>query len=34
MVKIKLLCASGMSNSVLVTKMRDAAKTKGVDFIV
>jgi len=31
MVRIKLFCASGMSTSVLVGKMRDAAKAKGVD---
>ena len=31
MVIIKLFCASGMSTSVLVVKMRDAAKAKGVD---
>lgn len=31
MVTIKLFCASGMSTSVLVNKMKDAAKAKGVD---
>lgn len=31
MVTIKLFCASGMSTSVLVSKMKDAAKTKGVE---
>lgn len=31
MVTIKLFCASGMSTSVLVNKMRDAAKAKGVE---
>ena len=31
MVKIKLFCASGMSTSVLVSKMREAAKAKGVE---
>lgn len=31
MVKIKLFCASGMSTSVLVGKMRDAAKVKGIE---
>jgi len=31
MVKIKLFCASGMSTSVLVSKMREAAKVKGVE---
>lgn len=31
MVTIKLFCASGMSTSVLVNKMKDAAKAKGVE---
>ncbi len=31
MVRIKLFCASGMSTSVLVGKMREAAKAKGVE---
>lgn len=31
MLKIKLFCASGMSTSVLVNKMKDAAKKKGVE---
>lgn len=31
MIKIKLFCASGMSTSVLVNKMRDNAKMKGID---
>ena len=31
MITIKLFCASGMSTSVLVNKMKEAAKTKGVD---
>lgn len=31
MVTIKLFCASGMSTSVLVNKMKEAAKNKGVD---
>ncbi|MBE6071577.1 MAG: PTS sugar transporter subunit IIB [Clostridium butyricum] len=31
MVKIKLFCASGMSTSVLVSKMREAAKAKGIE---
>lgn len=31
MVRIKLFCASGMSTSVLVNKMKDAAKAKGVE---
>jgi len=31
MVTIKLFCASGMSTSVLVNKMKDAAKVKGVE---
>jgi len=31
MVTIKLFCASGMSTSVLVSKMKDAAKAKGVE---
>lgn len=31
MITIKLFCASGMSTSVLVNKMKDAAKAKGVE---
>lgn len=31
MVTIKLFCASGMSTSVLVNKMKEAAKAKGVE---
>jgi len=31
MVTIKLFCASGMSTSVLVNKMKEVAKAKGVD---
>jgi len=31
MIRIKLFCASGMSTSVLVNKMKDAAKAKGID---
>ncbi|MBE6072126.1 MAG: PTS sugar transporter subunit IIB [Clostridium butyricum] len=31
MINIKLFCASGMSTSVLVGKMREAAKSKGVE---
>ena len=31
MLRIKLFCASGMSTSVLVNKMRDAAKKKGLE---
>jgi PTS system cellobiose-specific IIB component len=31
MVTIKLFCASGMSTSVLVNKMKEAAKVKGVE---
>lgn len=31
MIVIKLFCASGMSTSVLVNKMKEAAKSKGVD---
>ena len=31
MLRIKLFCASGMSTSVLVNKMKDAAKKKGVE---
>ncbi|RII36461.1 PTS sugar transporter subunit IIB [Clostridium chromiireducens] len=31
MITIKLFCASGMSTSVLVNKMKEAAKAKGVD---
>ena len=31
MVTIKLFCASGMSTSVLVNKMKDAARAKGIE---
>ena len=31
MLVIKLFCASGMSTSVLVNKMKDAAKEKGIE---
>ena len=31
MVTIKLFCASGMSTSVLVRKMREAAELKGIE---
>lgn len=31
MVKIRLFCASGMSTSILVNKMREAAKNSGVE---
>jgi len=31
MVTIKLFCASGMSTSVLVNKMKEAAKLKGIE---
>ena len=31
MVTIKLFCASGMSTSVLVNKMKEAAKAKGIE---
>jgi len=31
MIRIKLFCASGMSTSVLVSKMREAAKVQGVE---
>ena len=31
MIRIKLFCASGMSTSVLVNKMKDAAKVKGIE---
>jgi len=31
MIRIKLFCASGMSTSVLVNKMKEAAKVKGVE---
>ncbi|BCZ48937.1 PTS sugar transporter subunit IIB [Clostridium gelidum] len=31
MIIIKLFCASGMSTSVLVNKMKDAAKQKGIE---
>ena len=29
--KIRLFCAAGMSTSLLVTKMREAAKAMGID---
>lgn len=32
MITIKLFCASGMSTSLLVNKMKEAAKAKGVDI--
>lgn len=31
MVNITLICAAGMSTSMLVAKMQDAAKTKGIE---
>ena len=31
MITIRLFCAAGMSTSVLVTKMKAAAKTKGIE---
>jgi cellobiose PTS system EIIB component len=31
MIRIKLFCAAGMSTSVLVNKMKDAAKAKGIE---
>ena len=31
MIKIRLFCAAGMSTSLLVNKMKDAAKIRGVD---
>ncbi|CUU46000.1 PTS sugar transporter subunit IIB [Clostridium beijerinckii] len=31
MIKIRLFCAAGMSTSLLVNKMNDAAKTKGIE---
>ena len=31
MITIKLFCASGMSTSVLVNKMKEAAKIKGIE---
>ncbi|MFT8343017.1 PTS sugar transporter subunit IIB [Clostridium beijerinckii] len=31
MMKIRLFCAAGMSTSLLVSKMKDAAKVKGVE---
>lgn len=31
MIKIMLACSAGMSTSLLVTKMQDAAKEKGID---
>lgn len=34
MIKITLFCAAGMSTSVLVEKMKAAAKTKGVEAVI
>ena len=31
MVKILLVCAAGMSTSLMVTKMKDAAKNRGIE---
>ena len=31
MIKIRLFCAAGMSTSLLVNKMKDAAKAKGIE---
>ncbi|OCA97326.1 PTS sugar transporter subunit IIB [Clostridium beijerinckii] len=31
MIKIRLFCAAGMSTSLLVNKMKDAAKIRGVE---
>ena len=31
MIKIRLFCAAGMSTSFLVTKMKKAAETKGIE---
>ena len=31
MITIRLFCAAGMSTSLLVNKMKDAAKTKGIE---
>ena len=31
MIKIRLFCAAGMSTSLLVSKMKDAAKAKGIE---
>jgi PTS system cellobiose-specific IIB component len=31
MITIRLFCAAGMSTSLLVSKMKEAAKTKGVE---
>ncbi len=31
MLKIKLFCSAGMSTSILVNKMRDAAKNRGLE---
>ena len=31
MIKIRLFCAAGMSTSLLVSKMREAAKEKGIE---
>lgn len=32
--KIYLFCAGGMSTSILVNKMREAAKAKGLDCVI
>ena len=31
MIKIRLFCAAGMSTSMLVNKMKDSAKAKGIE---
>ncbi len=31
MVKVLLLCSAGMSTSLMVTKMKDSAKAKGIE---
>ena len=31
MVKVLLVCAAGMSTSLMVTKMKDSAKAKGIE---
>lgn len=34
MTKILLLCAAGMSTSMVVKKMREAAKDRGIDVLI
>ena len=34
MVKVLLVCSAGMSTSLMVTKMKDSAKAKGISVII